>query len=341
MSATWPRRCRCCGRRAGRRAPRSTTARSASPTRSSGCGWRAEADAPAVLARDARPSRCVRAVCAAEAGDRSASGRHFRAAREAGVGRCLRPGRRSSGGGVARAEAAISRAVRVGRRPRRPAHVARTFLSSGHSCWRIRSRIRGSISPTMPPSGNGTESASSSSMPAETLASTAGPATISQGAFRTSPRHSRSRPCSTASCWSRGRGQGADKHGGAAASFNALQQRLGRKNVSAKVQGQYPAFVRLYDILFHGEEDLRALPWCERRERLEAFVGQLDPERFDLSAVIEARNFEHLEEIRGASRDEGIEGHDAEAPRQPLRRRTQGRAVVQVEARSADRRLRA
>ena len=44
---------------------------------------------------------------------------------------------------------------------------------------------------------------------------------------------------------------------GGAASFNALQQRLGRKTVSAKMLGDYPAFVRLYDILFDGAEDLR------------------------------------------------------------------------------------
>ena len=37
--------------------------------------------------------------------------------------------------------------------------------------------------------------------------------------------------------------------GGEAASFNALQQRLGRKIVSAKMLADYPAFVRLYDIL--------------------------------------------------------------------------------------------
>jgi DNA ligase-1 len=56
----------------------------------------------------------------------------------------------------------------------------------------------------------------------------------------------------------RGEDQGlADLHGGAAASFNALQQRLGRKNVTAKMMGTYPAFVRLYDILFDGDEDLR------------------------------------------------------------------------------------
>ena len=71
----------------------------------------------------------------------------------------------------------------------------------------------------------------------------------------------------------RGSDQGsADLHGGAAASFNALQQRLGRKNVSQKMLGSYPAFVRLYDILFDGAEDLRELGWSERRERLEAFV---------------------------------------------------------------------
>jgi len=106
----------------------------------------------------------------------------------------------------------------------------------------------------------------------------------------------------------RGAGQGADEHGGAAASFNALQQRLGRKNVSAKVQGDYPAFVRLYDILFDGEEDLRALPWSERRARLEAFVAPLDPDRFDLSLLIEAESFDVLKARRAGARDSAIEG---------------------------------
>jgi DNA ligase-1 len=102
--------------------------------------------------------------------------------------------------------------------------------------------------------------------------------------------------------------QGAQEHGGGAASFNALQQRLGRKNVSAKALSDYPAFVRLYDILFDGSEDLRPLPWRERRARLEAFVPRLDSERFDLSALIEADSFEALETIRGGARDASIEG---------------------------------
>jgi len=96
--------------------------------------------------------------------------------------------------------------------------------------------------------------------------------------------------------------------GGQAASFNALQQRLGRKNVSAKMLGDYPAFVRLYDILFDGPEDLRGFALTERRVRLEAFVPRLDPERFDLSALIEAESFEALEAIRAGARDAAIEG---------------------------------
>jgi len=106
----------------------------------------------------------------------------------------------------------------------------------------------------------------------------------------------------------KGEFQGAEQHGGAAASFNALQQRLGRKIVSARTLKDYPAFVRLYDILFDGKEDVRALPWTERRARLEAFVPLLDPVRFDISALIEAASFEQLEEIRSGARDAAIEG---------------------------------
>lgn len=96
--------------------------------------------------------------------------------------------------------------------------------------------------------------------------------------------------------------------GGEAASFNALQQRLGRKKVSVKMQAEYPAFVRLYDILFDGETDLREQSWTDRREQLETFVPQLDTQRFDISSILEARDFGHLAEIRDGARDSAIEG---------------------------------
>ncbi|MCG7349471.1 cisplatin damage response ATP-dependent DNA ligase [Sphingomonas sp. ACRSK] len=93
-----------------------------------------------------------------------------------------------------------------------------------------------------------------------------------------------------------------------AASFNALQQRLGRKTVSKRMLADFPAFVRLYDILFDGSRDLRSLPWSERRAGLEQFAANLDPERFDVSRLIEAPDFSALEAIREGARDAAIEG---------------------------------
>ena len=107
----------------------------------------------------------------------------------------------------------------------------------------------------------------------------------------------------------RGAAQGtALSEAGSAASFNALQQRLGRKIVSSRMLSDYPAFVRLYDVLFDGGEDLRALAWSERRARLEAFVARLPEAHFDLSSLVEIGDFDALGEIRAAARDAAIEG---------------------------------
>jgi DNA ligase-1 len=104
----------------------------------------------------------------------------------------------------------------------------------------------------------------------------------------------------------RGATQGGEA--GGAASFNALQQRLGRKTVSARMLADYPAFVRLYDVLILDGEDLRDLPWEQRRAYLEALMPRLPAERFDLSPVVEAEHFEELAEVRAGARDEAIEG---------------------------------
>lgn len=95
---------------------------------------------------------------------------------------------------------------------------------------------------------------------------------------------------------------------GGAASFNALQQRLGRKTVSKVMLRDSPAFVRLYDLLIEGPDDLREQTWKQRRVRLEALMSRLDPERFDISQVIEAKDFDDLAQIRARARDDAIEG---------------------------------
>ncbi len=74
-------------------------------------------------------------------------------------------------------------------------------------------------------------------------------------------------------------------------AFGDLQQRLNRKTVSAKQLESHPAFVRLYDLLVDGGDDIRTLPFIERRTRLEAFAKQLEPTRFDLSPLIA---YDHL-----------------------------------------------
>ncbi len=106
----------------------------------------------------------------------------------------------------------------------------------------------------------------------------------------------------------RGEVQGGPETQGGAASFNALQQRLGRKTVSKKMLADYPAFVRVYDLLGVDGDDLRALPWTERRRQLEAFVPRLAASHFDLSPLIAAEDFNALADLRAGARDAAIEG---------------------------------
>ncbi|HEV2575267.1 MAG TPA: cisplatin damage response ATP-dependent DNA ligase [Beijerinckiaceae bacterium] len=68
--------------------------------------------------------------------------------------------------------------------------------------------------------------------------------------------------------------------------FGVLQQRLNRKTVSAKLMADYPPHVRAYDLLYENGEDLRPLPFAQRRARLEACVTQASAPWLDLSPQI-------------------------------------------------------
>ena len=93
------------------------------------------------------------------------------------------------------------------------------------------------------------------------------------------------------------------------ASFNDLQQRLNRKVASARHVADYPAFMRVYDMLFDGREDIRPLPWTERRRRLEAWFVKHPQARLDLSEVLPFAGWAELGELRrrGAA-EHGHEG---------------------------------
>ena len=116
-------------------------------------------------------------------------------------------------------------------------------------------------------------------------------------------------------------------------SFNVLQQRLNRKTVNAKLLAEFPAHLRAYDLLVDGDEDLRELPFAERRARLEALVARLDDPRIDLSPLVPFATWDELAAARadpgrGRRRRRCRRGRrrHAQAPRRALRARAGRRA---------------
>ena len=95
---------------------------------------------------------------------------------------------------------------------------------------------------------------------------------------------------------------------GKVAPFNDLQQRLNRKSVTRAMLERYPAHVRLYDALLLDGEDLRPLPFVERRQLLERWHAEVRPPRTDLSELIEVADKDELHRIWRETRGTGIEG---------------------------------
>ena len=95
---------------------------------------------------------------------------------------------------------------------------------------------------------------------------------------------------------------------GVVAPFAELQRRIGRKTASAALQRDFPAHLRVYDLLFDGDEDLRPLPLHERRARLEHWYAAKCPERIDLSLCIAFKTWDQLARLRDGAREAGIEG---------------------------------
>jgi DNA ligase 1 len=95
-------------------------------------------------------------------------------------------------------------------------------------------------------------------------------------------------------------------------SFNVLQQRLNRKTVTPKLTKDFPVHLRAYDLLSDGENDLRELPFAERRKLLETFVAGLNASRVDLSPQIPFTSWDELAAAR-ANPAASNAGDDAEA----------------------------
>ena len=85
---------------------------------------------------------------------------------------------------------------------------------------------------------------------------------------------------------------------GHVAPFADLQQRLNRKTVDARLLATFPAAIRVYDLLQEGAVDTRALPFVERRRRLEAFIARQSNPRLDLSTLQSFDGWEDLRTLR-------------------------------------------
>ena len=93
-------------------------------------------------------------------------------------------------------------------------------------------------------------------------------------------------------------------------SFSKLQKRLNKKKPSKNLINSFPVFIRLYDILFFNDIDLRNKNLIERKKVLNKFFSKINSNNFfDLSTSIEFTDFKMLNNIYlGCTKSKFIEG---------------------------------
>ncbi len=92
-------------------------------------------------------------------------------------------------------------------------------------------------------------------------------------------------------------------------SFNFLQTRIGRKNLTKKALEESPVAVIAYDCLEYDGEDIRYKTQTERRKLLEGLqAATTHPELFRISQLIEFDSWEELAGVRDQSRSMIAEG---------------------------------
>ena len=95
-------------------------------------------------------------------------------------------------------------------------------------------------------------------------------------------------------------------------SFNMLQTRIGRKNISKKLLLETPVVLMVYDLLEYQGQDIRQRPLVERREMLEHILDEkqntLDDIPLILSQSIEFKNWAAVTQAREQAKKDGIEG---------------------------------
>lgn len=91
-------------------------------------------------------------------------------------------------------------------------------------------------------------------------------------------------------------------------SFNEMQKRIGRKNVSKKTLQEVPLCMMCYDILEYKKQDIRPLPLQQRRRLLEEVVNTANSAVLKLSPVLGCDSWDQIHQLREDSSALGCEG---------------------------------
>lgn len=91
-------------------------------------------------------------------------------------------------------------------------------------------------------------------------------------------------------------------------SFNALQQRLGRKKPSKKMQQSMPVALMAYDLLEFERQDLRSHPLHQRRQQLEQLLAEHVSPALLLSESLVFEDWQQLTDFREQGRAQLAEG---------------------------------
>ncbi|WP_410510679.1 ATP-dependent DNA ligase [Nodosilinea sp. E11] len=91
-------------------------------------------------------------------------------------------------------------------------------------------------------------------------------------------------------------------------SFNHLQKRLGRKQVSKKVMEANPVHFIAYDLLEYGGVDIRQKRWGDRTHHLSTLLAVHTAPNLHQSTPLTFSSFAELVELRANARQQGAEG---------------------------------
>ncbi len=93
-------------------------------------------------------------------------------------------------------------------------------------------------------------------------------------------------------------------------NFNALQTRIGRKNITKAMLEKTPVIVKAYDLLEWKGKDIRSLPFSQRRAYLEQLLSEINSDKIGLY-LSESMSFQKWEDAaheRSLSREKQSEG---------------------------------